>query len=296
MQSKLIPYRIVKLHRIYRNFTFNRPEINFEILHLFKHIDKSNYRPSWRRSLSSTCSLLIKDKPLSHILNQHFFLTCSLYIYPKILVPRNETEEYLYNLINIIKKNRCGPQSQLKILDLCSGSGCIAVALASNLENVSVTAVDNSLKSCRNIILNKIINTKHIKNMNSSIIVERYDVFSDDSLTKFKDYDLIISNPPYIPSNMSDKVHQNVKKFESRCALFPYTCAESGVIFHKQILQMSDSFCKHSINASKIPKIVLEIDGAHQIKSLIALMKRFGFYCFKFFNDSNSNVRSLWIY
>ena len=293
MKWKSLPYSILKNHRLGVQIRLKRTELNFELYHLLKQIsDKS--RLSWTRDLEKCMTLLIKGKPLSHILQNHPFLQTNLRIYPKVLVPRNETEDYLSCLIKKIILNRKLLPNTLRILDLCSGSGCIAIALASNITKIEVFAVDKSLRCCLNVISNAILNKDKITSMGSSIKIKRADLFSNmDFLPKF---DVIISNPPYIPLMRKNKVEKNVLRYENRSALFPYRNYYNGLLFHSKILEKSQKLLDLGPNLNILPKILMEFDGRYQIKNLKYIAKSNGFNNIKFRNDFQSIPRSAWIY
>jgi HemK-like putative methylase len=298
MKSKSLPYRILKFNRLGIKMRFKKTEFNFELYHLMKYL-KSCSSISWKTALNDLKMLAYDDVPLSYIIRAHPFLNTNLSISQKVLIPRNETEEYIMALITQIKSFQLKNLSAnpIQILDLCSGSGCISLALACNLKRVELTAVDNLSRCCINSRTNINRNMDMMKSMESLVHVIQGDVFSED-LKLDQKFDLIISNPPYIPRNKIKRVDSNVLKFESHTALFPTTCIRNGIQFHSRILSISQTLLRKSSDNSKsgLPKIILEIDGKDQIGPLKRVLKSLNLKNYYFRNDLRKFPRSLWVY
>ena len=136
------------------------------------------------RFLQETLTRLKNNEPIQYILGKTFFADLPFYVNRNVLIPRSETEE----LVNLIVEKYSGIK-QLKILDIGTGSGCIAITLAKKLE-AKVYAIDNSddaLKTAKkNSILNEI-----------DIILKKQDILASDFLC-YEEFDIIVSNPPYV--------------------------------------------------------------------------------------------------
>lgn len=277
------------------NINLNNPASNFELYHLMR--DKSfNQRLSWNNGVKLVRFLLLEGRPLSYILRNHFFLKSNLDINPGILVPRNETEEYIHFLIKKLSATITNGNEKFKILDLCSGSGCIALALGCSLRNVEITSIDKSYQCFLNMSQNLKLNTNILKNNNSEIYLKHVDIMSHTDLTNNEKFDLIISNPPYIQPIKKNKVEPNVLKFESHSALFPRTNSLKGLLFHLKILDLSKKILKPVDKNYEIPRIILEFDGKYQILTLRKMLQKFGYNDFIFKKDFSNNPRSLWVY
>ena len=151
--------------------------------------------------------LVNKHKPYQYILGSVPFLDLDVLVEPPILIPRLETE-YWVNLL--IQRFANFKNEQFKILDLCSGSGCIALSLAKFFRNSQVTAVDISHAACDLIVKNL------AHNQITNVEVLQSDLCQKLSSQKF---DLIIANPPYIPKLVYDKLEPSVKLWEDQQAL-----------------------------------------------------------------------------
>ena len=271
----------------------NDSALNFELYHLTR--DKYFYqRLSWNQHAIK--SLLIKGKPLSYILRNHTFLNSNLSINPGVLVPRNETEEYVYALIEKIKSISLNGAEKFRILDLCTGSGCIALALGCSLHNVEIVAVDKSYFSYLNALNNVNANEATLKSNNSEIHLKCFDILNNDNFDINQKFDLIIANPPYIQPIKRNKVDQNVLTYERHSALFPCKNIFKGLYLHSKILELSKNILNPTPSHSLIPRIVLEFYGKYQIQMFKNLLKRSGYDKYKFRKDFRNIPRSLWIY
>lgn len=144
-------------------------------------------------------------EPLAYITQEKEFWSLHLSIQPGVLIPRPDTETLIEAVLEIANK-----QSQLKILDLGTGSGCIALALASELPLAKITASDNS-EACLTLAMS---NAENLKLTNVDFIRSSW----FNKITQ-NDFDIIVSNPPYI--SVDDKhIDLQVKRFEPQSALF----------------------------------------------------------------------------
>lgn len=152
---------------------------------------------------------LKKFRPLQYILGKIEFYGIQLLVNENVLIPRPETEE----LVDFIIKKLSLNNSHHLILDIGTGSGCIAIALAKYLSNVKIYALDISRKALkialRNAFLNKV-----------NIVFFQQDIFSSFDYISSMCFSVIVSNPPYILSSEKRKLLPNVLNFEPHQALF----------------------------------------------------------------------------
>ncbi len=170
-------------------------------------------------------NITISNMPYQYILKEITFCNTVININPPILIPRIETEELVEYIINKLTLHK---NNYLKIIDFCSGSGCIGIALLNFFINSKCTAFEINHQAVTLSSKNAIIN--NLKN--------RFKVYQKDilSLKKNKKYNLIISNPPYISLIDYNKLDDSVKKWESREAL---TDNKSGYSFIIYLLKIS---------------------------------------------------------
>lgn len=172
---------------------------------------------------------LATNEPLQYILGEADFLGLKFKVTPAVLIPRPETEE-LVDLI--IRENKS--RTQLEILDIGCGSGCIPITLNKNILQSKVSAIDISLAAI------EIAKTNSINNKSEVTFIE-IDVFSD-TLFNLPHFDLIVSNPPYIADSEREAMHANVKDHEPGIALFVPDA--DPLKFYNRILQFAKSNLK----------------------------------------------------
>lgn len=170
---------------------------------------------------------MINGIPLQHITHQQEFMKMNFYVNEDVLIPRPDTEVLVEEVINIANKINAK-----KILDLCTGSGAIAVSLAKYIENSKITAVDISNKALSVAKLN----AKNNEVENQITFVES-DLF--DKLNKEK-YDMIVSNPPYIKKKVIKTLDKEVQK-EPKIAL---DGGYDGLDFYRKIIYQGYEYLK----------------------------------------------------
>ena len=215
-------------------------------------------------------------KPLAYLLGWVPFLDLKIKVEPPILIPRHETEEWVAKLIEKFQKFKGDIQT---ILDIGTGSGCIALALAKNFPHAKVTAVDINPKALdlaqRNATLNDIQNIEFLQS----------DLFTE--LPTNNRFDLIVSNPPYIDPAEAPTLSAQVRNWEDQGALF---ASDQGMAIITQILQKSGNFLT---NTTKLPvQLVIEIDR-NQKDRVIALTNKFGWDATAH-KDSFGQWRTIW--
>lgn len=147
---------------------------------------------------------LLHDMPLQYALGETYFYGLTLKVAPGVLIPRPETEE----LVDIIVKQNQRPD--LRVLDLCTGSGAIAAALARNLPFSEVTALDVSPEAVA------------VARDNFSALKVKVELLQDDvfSWLPSDNYDIIVANPPYVDESEKVGMEPNVLDYEPHIALF----------------------------------------------------------------------------
>ena len=152
-------------------------------------------------------SKLKKEQPIQYVLGETTFMNLKLRVNESVLIPRPETEE----LVNWVLEDIENMDVDLEIIDIGTGSGCIAISLAKLKPNLRVTAIDISESALevaeKNALLNKV-----------DVQFRQVDILKAGSLGKA--YDIVISNPPYVREMERDKMHNNVLKNEPCSALF----------------------------------------------------------------------------
>ncbi len=171
--------------------------------------------------LSEIIDELKKGKPLQYILGYTYFYNLKFLVNPNVLIPRPETEELVWNVKNYIDK-KFFDKKALRIVDIGTGSGCISVTLKHLLPQAEVWAIDISEEALevakKNAQLNKV-----------EVFFEFKDILSASLNGVF---DVIVSNPPYIPISDGNTLADRVKKYDPFIALFSKNATE----FYERIL------------------------------------------------------------
>lgn len=166
-----------------------------------------------------------EDIPLSYITRKKEFYSLPFYVEEGVLIPRNDTEILVEEALKI------SPPSA-KIADLCCGSGCIGLTLAKNLPKSEVTLFD--ISDIAISVTEKNIENLNIKNAKS----QKRDILSEELP---ENYDIIVSNPPYIPASDIATLDKTVKEYEPKEAL---TDGGDGLLFYKRLKYLSDNYLK----------------------------------------------------
>ncbi len=158
-------------------------------------------------------------RPVQYIVGRTEFYGHKIFVDPDVLIPRQETELMISNIDERYSKNHC-----LKHMDLCTGSGCIAIAIASCFQKFTVDGMDISAKALR--VAKK--NAKH-----NRVDIRFYEDDILDPRNTYEKYDLITANPPYVLNKEKIDMHMNVCMYEPGLAL--YVEDSSPLVFYNAI-------------------------------------------------------------
>ncbi len=190
-----------------------------------KAFTEDNILSEAAEKIQSILDELKTGKPVQYILGSTEFYGLNFLVTPATLIPRPETEE-LVEWVLESQKLKVKSLKPVSILDIGTGSGCIAISIKKNLPGALVTAIDISADALHTAKQNAVINEVEV------------DFIEDDTLnTKFDiehlKFDIIISNPPYVTLDDKLQMHQNVTGFEPHSALF--VPEHDPLIFYKAI-------------------------------------------------------------
>jgi release factor glutamine methyltransferase len=217
--------------------------------------------------IAEMCLELKSGKPIQYILGETSFYNCTIRLNDSTLIPRPETEE-MVDLI--IRENRGFTGT---ITDIGTGSGCIAIALAANLPESSVTGIDISSGALKAANENAALN-------NVKVIFREGDIFKPYTL-KPVEAGIIVSNPPYVLESEKKLMQRNVLEHEPSLAL--YVPDNDPVVYYKAILKMA--------NAMLIPngKIYFEIN--EKMGSMVCGLMEKGYSGISIIKDINGKDR-----
>lgn len=214
---------------------------------------------------------LKQQRPIQYILGQADFYGLKLKVNEHVLIPRPETEE-LVDLIIHEQKHK----QHLSILDIGTGSGCIAIALKKNLPQADISALDVSREALE-------IARQNAQSNQVDITFFKEDILKWDA-TKTNQYDCIVSNPPYICFSEKEEMHKNVLEHEPHLALFVPN--DDPLLFYNLI---ADFALK---NLKKGGKLYFEINASYGLKTS-EMLKGKGFKNTTIVNDLNNKNRIL---
>lgn len=197
--------------------------LNYRRFDVSMNHDRLLSKPTMAR-FDSALARLQAQEPIQYILGCTEFYGLPFQVNKHTLIPRPETEE----LVDWILSHVQNQGAVLDILDIGTGSGCIAVALAKNLPRASISALDISHKA---IALAK----ENAINNQVSVSFSDQDILDTKSLEK--KYDVIVSNPPYVRQQEKKAMHTNVLAYEPSNALF--VSNEDPLLFYRKIAQLA---------------------------------------------------------
>jgi len=220
--------------------------------------------------------------PLQYFLGAVPFGDMELLVKPPTLIPRPETEEWVDALI---KKLRPFKRERLTIMDMCTGSGCIALLLAQALPKSTIYAVDSKNEA---LVLAQ---ENAQKNNITNIVFLKSDCFKNIDATI--QIDLFVSNPPYVTSAEFETLDPNVKNWEDKEAL---VAENNGLAFYELFTNVLKNYLKKdSILNKKVPRIVMEI-GHLQADSIKNLFIKQGYSNIIVTKDMHQKDRTITLY
>lgn len=171
--------------------------------------------------------LLNQNQPVQYVLGFEEFMEMKFTVNSSVLIPRPETEELVLKIIKEHKNN-----THLSIIDIGTGSGCIAISLQKNIPTANVSALDVSIDALNIAKLNAKNNQSEINFIHSDILTNILP----------STYDIIVSNPPYVLKSEQKLMHKNVLDYEPSLALFVED--QDPLLFYKRIVALANTHLK----------------------------------------------------
>lgn len=206
---------------------------------------------------------LCNNKPLQYIINKQEFMRLEFYVNESVLIPQPDTEILSEEVINICK-NQLKNRKKIQILDLCTGSGAIGISIAKNVKNCSITLSDISIdalkvaqKNCKNIIEAYNIQT------NNKIKIVQSDLFEKIE----EKFDIIVSNPPYIKTDVIKTLDKEVQ-MEPQLAL---DGGKDGLKIYKRIIKEAHEY----LNNNGFLCLEIGYDQKEEVTDLIKRTKKY---------------------
>ncbi len=215
---------------------------------------------------------LKQQKPIQYIMGETEFFGLPFYVNENTLIPRPETEELVDWISRDLTINEC---NDLKILDIGTGSGCIAIALAKKFTNAQVFAIDVSEKALATAQKNAIRNEVNVTFIQKNILeIENLE----------QQFDIIVSNPPYVRNLEKVEIHKNVLAYEPHLALFVED--DNALVFYQKITELAAK------NLSENGQLYFEINQ-YLGKEMIKLLSENNFATIELRKDIYGNDRMI---
>jgi release factor glutamine methyltransferase len=222
---------------------------------------------------NSILEQLKQEIPIQYLLGKTSFYSLDFEVNENVLIPRPETEELVEWILESQKSK--GENKKIRILDIGTGSGCIAISLAKNLPNAEVFAIDVSEKALATAQKNAEINAVNVTFINQNIL-ETEDLGQQ--------FDIIVSNPPYVRNLEKEEIKKNVLDNEPHLALFVED--NDALIFYKKIAELAHN------NGSENSQLYFEINQ-YLGKEMIDLLEKMNFKNIELRKDIYGNDRMI---
>jgi release factor glutamine methyltransferase len=222
-----------------------------------------------REPLLGDFQRLLTGEPIQYILGEAPFYGRNFLVTRDTLIPRNETEELVHR---ILKEN---PKPRLRVLDLGTGTGCIPITLALELKDPEVYALDVSVQALE-------VARKNALNLGASVQFLEGDLL--EPAPNFALFDVLVSNPPYVPLRDQEEMHANVLNFEPHLALFVPN--EDPLLFYRAIGSWGQQLLKTG------GKLYLEI-YENLAEELVQLLRSQGYLQVQVHQDLNGKHRMI---
>jgi release factor glutamine methyltransferase len=236
--------------------------------HLHAYLNDAPVDSAQALKIINIANELKSGKPIQYILGETYFYGCKLKLNSSTLIPRQETEE----LVDLIIHENKGYRG--RIIDFGTGSGCIAVSIASNLPGSIVIATDISREALLIAAENASLNNVQVSFVEDDIL--------NPYTARFEKAGIIVSNPPYVRESEKLLMNRNVLDFEPHIALF--VADSDPLVFYDGILKKGSEILESP------GKIYLEINEALG-KPMVQLLESYGYSDIKVIRDINGKER-----
>lgn len=224
--------------------------------YLISH-DEEEIEDGLNRIFLEKIERLKNHEPLQYIINKQEFMGFEFYVDENVLIPQPDTENLVEEVILISDKSRKSVRKELRILDLCTGSGAIAISLSKLIKNALIYASDISKDALK-------IAEENSSRNSANVLFFESDLF--DGISNLYKFDIIVSNPPYIEKSVIETLSEEVKK-EPIIAL---DGGEDGLEFYRKISSTAKEYLKEN------GYIAFEI-GYNQKLAVMQILKENGY-------------------
>ena len=199
---------------------------------------------------------LKEGRPIQYVLGYSWFKGLRYHVNEHVLIPRPETEELVEAITEFYREPKSKTNTTIKALDIGTGSGCIAIALKNEFPNWEVWAMDTSVTALETAIENA-------RQLNKEIHFKQADILNEPKIDHLPAFDLIVSNPPYIPFQDKAEMTEQVLNHEPHLALF--ITNQDPLQFYKAIV----TFSEHHLRRGGTLWFETHMDYANEVASLL---------------------------
>lgn len=224
--------------------------------------------PAQETELIKYTAELVAHRPVQYVLEEAYFQGLKFYVNESVLIPRPETEELVEWILADFRALQAASR-EISVLDIGTGSGCIAVSLKAKNSFLQISACDVSSTALA-------IAKKNADNNKAAIQLFNCDILNQSSWNELPVFDLIVSNPPYIPERDKQSMDKNVLNYEPHIALF--TSDDDPNIFYRTIAL----FGKTHLKAGGKLYFEIHMEGAPAVNEILQV---FGYTEIEIRND-----------
>jgi release factor glutamine methyltransferase len=207
-----------------------------------RHTDKELLlSQTQEQQLEAIIQKLLTHQPVQYVLNEAWFAEMKFYVDENVLIPRPETEELVEWIVEEVRNKK----SEVRVLDIGTGSGCIPITLKKKLPEIIVRAIDVS-EGALNVAV------KNAMQLAAQVYFFKLDFLEEENWSQLGKFDVIVSNPPYIKESEAEMMNKNVLEYEPHVALF--VPDNDALLFYRKI----DAFGKGHLAENGL--IFLEIN------------------------------------
>lgn len=229
--------------------------ISHDMLHYITGLDKmqrltkkdDRFTDEQLQQYNQAKAALVKGRPLQYVTGKAWFLGRVFMVNEAVLIPRPETEE----LVEWVLEDYRAEQTK-QILDVGTGSGCIAISLKLIMPQAEVTAFDISARALE-------LAATNARSLKADVQFQQIDFLDSIQREMVGGFDIIVSNPPYIPEHEKERLHTNVRDNEPGIALF--VPSDDALLFYKAIADFGKTHLKAGGN------IYCELDADHAMET-----------------------------
>ncbi len=204
-----------------------------------------------QKSILKYTSELLELRPVQYVVGKALFMERYFQVEESVLIPRPETEELVRHIISV------EPTSSKRVLDIGTGSACIALSLKNHFQNWQITAIDYSEAALE-------LAKENAKEHAQQIDFRWVDFLDESQWNGLGSFDIIVSNPPYIAANEASLMQDHVLAYEPKMALFPV--GNDPLIFYKKIKE----FAKTNLKQEGSIYVELNEFNAQEVQALFA--------------------------